>query len=138
MGRYKFDKFTREYLSPSTVKAIKGDLVRNAGIDKTAFDWEILEVRVKRANILQRHRFVESLEKLKKFSAENNEYLVTIPHFARITGRNIKTIRDWVDKELIPVFYAGCINPRALIVIDDAIESLNELINCEKKCRGHK
>lgn len=132
MGRYKFDKFAREYLSSSTVEAIKNDLTRNAGIDENTFDWEILEVRVKRANIAQRHRFVESLEKLKKYSAENNEYFVTIPHFARITGRNIKTVRDWVDKKLIPVSYAGYINPRALIVIDEAITALNEMVNCEK------
>lgn len=133
MGRYKFDKFTLEYLSPSTVQAIKIDLVKNANIDATEFDWRVAEIRVKRANKAQRHRFVESLEKLKKYSDENDIYGVSIPCFARITGRNIKTVRDWVDKKFIPVFYAGYISPRAFIVIEDAIKSLNELINYEKK-----
>lgn len=137
MGRYKYGKFASTYLSSLTVKAIKKDLINNAAINVENFDWSVLEIRVKLANKAQRHRFVDSIEKLNKYlDGDFDEYYyggVSLPHFARITGRNIKTIRDWVNKGFIPVRYMGCINHQAFIVVEEAIESLEKIIGIEKK-----
>lgn len=134
MGRYKYGKFASTYLSSSTVKAIKKDLINNAAINVENFDWSVLEIRVKLANKAQRHRFVDSIEKLNKYLDEEGGkyYGVSLPHFARITGRNIKTIRDWVDKGFIPLSYIGW-KPRAVIVVEEAIESLEKIMGIEKK-----
>ena len=76
----------------------------------------------------QRHRFVESLKKLREYCDTNDVYWTSIPGVARITGRNVKTIRDWINKGFIPVARIGYISPSTYIVLKEAIESLSGLI----------
>ena len=66
MGRYKYDKYDISQLSPGTIEAIKNDLIKSE-VDPQRYDWNVLQVRVKRANMAQRHRFKETLEKLQNY-----------------------------------------------------------------------
>ena len=155
MGRYKFDKFGGEYLSESTIKGIAADLCKNANINRYLYDWAVLDIRVKRAHKGQRHRFADSIQRLETFleSPKADEYKVAArkgylfntifcdndPHplivhatniseFAAITGRNRKTIDDWLSKGfLYTAFNGDYITPRKLIVVEKTIEKLKKI-----------
>ena len=157
MGRYKFDKFGGEYLSESTIKGIAADLCKNANINRYLYDWAVLDIRVKRAHKGQRHRFADSIQRLETFleSPKADEYKVAArkgyqnrmilfntifydndPHplivhaseFAAITGRNRKTIDDWLSKGfLYTAFNGDYITPRKLIVVENTIEKLKKI-----------
>ena len=147
MGRYKFDKFGGEYLSESTIKGIAADLCKNANINRYLYDWAVLDIRVKRAHKGQRHRFADSIQRLETFleSPKADEYKVAarkgyqnrmilfntitnISEFAAITGRNRKTIDDWLSKGfLYTAFNGDYITPRKLIVVENTIEKLKKI-----------
>ncbi|WP_317342131.1 site-specific integrase [Alistipes dispar] len=128
MGRHKYDKFPSDMLSEGTIEAIKKELIASGKIDKNLYDWGVFNISIKRANMAQRHRFVESLKKLREYCDTNDVYWTSIPGVARITGRNVKTIRDWINKGFIPVARIGYISPSTYIVLKEAIESLSGLI----------
>ena len=128
MGRHKYDKFPSDLLSEGTIEAIKKELIASGKIDKNLYDWGVFNISIKRANMAQRHRFVESLKKLREYCDTNDVYWTSIPDVARITGRNVKTIRDWINKGFIPVARIGYISPSTYIVLEEAIKSLSGLI----------
>lgn len=128
MGRHKYDKFPSDMLSEGTIEAIKKELIASGKIDKNLYDWGVFNISIKRANMAQRHRFVESLKKLREYCDTNDVYWTSIPDVARITGRNVKTIRDWINKGFIPVARIGYISPSTYIVLEEAIKSLSGLI----------
>ena len=66
MGRYKFDKFLMRF-SKDAQNAIIKDLVTCCGICEDDYDWNVIDIRVKRANRVQRHRFAETIKKLEAF-----------------------------------------------------------------------
>lgn len=74
------------------------------GIDEADFDWFVVDIGVKRADMQQRHRFVDTIRKLEAYlqtrKAEpdydaHNPIFITVSEAANITGRNRKTIADW-------------------------------------------
>lgn len=132
MGRHKYDKFPSDMLSEGTIEAIKKDLTASGKVDKSLYDWGVFNISIKRANMAQRHRFVESLKKLCEYYDTNGTYWTSIPNVARITGRNVKTIRDWINKGFIPVTYIGHTSQSIYVVLEEAIKSLNELIYSSK------
>lgn len=159
MGRCKYDEFGTDSLSPSVIEAITANICKTLGIDESAYDWNILKIKVKRANKAQRHRFADTIGKLRQYISSNgadclefisedgavfyqpvswcSELVGTevvsrwidngctdidtehiyyyeykrkkvIPHhtlsvaeFATVTGRNEKTVRDWLKKGFI-------------------------------------
>ena len=117
-----------EEWAEKTIEAIKKELIASGKIDKNLYDWGVFNISIKRANMAQRHRFVESLKKLREYCDTNDVYWTSIPDVARITGRNVKTIRDWINKGFIPVARIGYISPSTYIVLEEAIKSLSGLI----------
>jgi len=104
MGRYKFDKFLIRFSKDTQIAIIK-DLIECYGINDGDYDWNIIDIRVKKANRALRHRFADTIAKLEAFDKteisglyeilENGErdICVSAACFARITGRNRKTVR---------------------------------------------
>lgn len=131
MGRYKYDAFDVSQLSVATIDAIEKDLTK-CGVDTDRYDWNVLQVRVKRANAVQRHRFADTIRKLHDY-LENDGCdpvgIVSFRGFARITGRNVKTVRDWADKGFLVVVQVGFIHPSYMIDLYRTKEKL-------KKYRG--
>lgn len=92
-------------------RAIAAEVGRRFGIEKDDFDWSVVDLRVKRADTRQRHRFADTVRKLEAFlqneAAEShydhtlNRHLLTVSEMARTTGRNRKTIVDWCRKDLL-------------------------------------
>ncbi len=66
MGRYKYDQF-KGIFSCETINAIIEDLKKSDDICVDDYDWSILYIRVKKANHAQRHRFKDTIEKLKSY-----------------------------------------------------------------------
>ena len=56
MGRYKFDKFLMRF-SKDAQNAIIKDLVECCDICADDYDWNIIDIRIKKADKEQRHRF---------------------------------------------------------------------------------
>lgn len=109
MGRYKYDTFNISQLSPETIDAIKNDLIDREA-EPQRYDWNVMQVRVKRANMAQRHRFMDTIRKLNDYfenPPENCPDLLSFRGFARITGRDVKTIRDWADKGFLALVDSG-------------------------------
>ena len=55
MGRYKFDKFLMRF-SKDAQNAIIKDLVECCDICADDYDWNIIDIRIKKADKEQRHR----------------------------------------------------------------------------------
>lgn len=143
MGRYKYEQFKGRF-SDETIKAIISDLKRTDDICEDDYDWTLLDIRVKRANKAQRHRFADTIRKLEEYMNNNPEnefvfdedgitsnYSITVREFSGITGRNRKTIEDWMHKGMISSQYR-CIrscNNNIVTVIDirKATEELKAL-----------
>lgn len=142
MGRYKFDRFTGCDLSQRTIEAIKADLVNAKGIDIESYDWYIIDLRIKKADHIQRQRFADTIHKLEEYTRtpEAQSYLgewwvrqggivrdfaISIDHCARITGRNRKTIMDWIDKEFLPVTPQKGL--RDFILVNNSIVNLRKI-----------
>lgn len=53
--------------SKDAQNAIIKDLVTCCGICEDDYDWNVIDIRVKRANRVQRHRFAETIKKLEAF-----------------------------------------------------------------------
>ncbi len=110
MGRYAYGKFMMQF-SYGLQRAIAAEVGRRFGIEKDDFDWSVVDLRVKRADTRQRHRFADTVRKLEAFlqseAAESyydrtlNRHLLTVSEMARMTGRNRKTIVDWSRKDLL-------------------------------------
>nr|WP_288660355.1 hypothetical protein [uncultured Alistipes sp.] len=113
MGRYKFDKFLMRF-SKDAQNAIIKDLVECCDICVDDYDWNVIDVRVKKADQAQRHRFADTITKLDAFVKSDiadpykilteegkRDICVSASFFARITGRNRKTVTDWINKEFI-------------------------------------
>lgn len=110
MGRYKYDTFNISQLSPGTIDAIKNDLIDREA-EPQRYDWNVMQVRVKRANMAQRHRFMDTISKLDDYLEGKSDYeyrdFLSFRGFARITGRDVKTIRDWADKGFLALVDLG-------------------------------
>lgn len=137
--------------SLATREAIAKELVELCGIDRDDYDWCNIDIRVKKADHAQRHRFKETLEKLQNYmtsdvllrdmngnectfplsSFSDEERTVTVGQFSKITGRNRKTVEDWMRKGLIVWFDPG-IGPRR-IDIKETIEEIRKKIICFDK-----
>jgi len=123
--------------SKDAQNAIIKDLVTCCGVCVDDYDWNVIDIRVKRANRVQRHRFAETIKKLEAFykSDEGRTYIyddageedayISASHFSKITGRNRKTVTDWIAKGFIEShgFYFGQIN----IAVQKTIENLKKL-----------
>ena len=108
MGRYKFDKFLMRF-SKDAQNAIIKDLVECCDICADDYDWNIIDIRIKKADKEQRHRFADTIAKLTEYDknelGSSYEYLangeldicISAAYFARITGRNRKTVTDWIN-----------------------------------------
>ena len=66
MGRYKFDKFLMRF-SKDAQNAIIKDLIECCGICADDYDWNVIDIRVKKADQAQRHRFADTITKLDAF-----------------------------------------------------------------------
>ena len=130
--------------SLETREAIAKELVECHGVNRDDYDWCNIDIRVKKADHAQRHRFKETLEKLQNYmtsdvllcdmngnerafplsSFPDEERAVTVGQFSKITGRNRKTVEDWMRKGLIVRFDSG-IGPRK-IDIEATIEKLRK------------
>lgn len=128
--------------SLETREAIAKELVECHGVNRDDYDWCNIDIRVKKADHAQRHRFKETLEKLQNYmtsdvllrdmngnesafplsSFPDEERAVTVGQFSKITGRNRKTVEDWMRKGLIVWFDPG-IEPRK-IDIEATIEEI--------------
>lgn len=133
--------------SLETRKAIAKELAEYHGVNRDDYDWCNIDIRVKKADHAQRHRFKETLEKLQNYmtsdvvlydmdgnactfpvsSFQDEKRDVTVGQFSKITGRNRKTVEDWMRKGLIVWFDPG-IGPRK-IDIEATIEEI-----CKKLC----
>ncbi len=109
MGRYKYDRFKGNF-SRETINAIIEDLKKSDDICVDDYDWSILDIRVKKANHAQRHRFKDTIEKLKSHINETPfNYVVfstddekDIFHFDSLMNKR------WKDDELnIPCYCNG-------------------------------
>ena len=136
MGRYKYDKFLMRF-SKDVQNAIKADITGHYNISVDDYDGNAIDIRVKRANRAQRHRFAETIKKLEAFynsdegkcftynyEGEIDTY-ISASHFSEITGRNRKTVTDWIAKGFIESrgFRFGCIN----IAVQKTIENLKKM-----------
>lgn len=128
--------------SLETRKAIAKELAEYHGVNRDDYDWCNIDIRVKKADHAQRHRFKETLEKLQNYmtsdvvlydmdgnactfpvsSFQDEKRDVTVGQFSKITGRNRKTVEDWMRKGLIVWFDPG-IGPRK-IDIEATIEEI--------------
>lgn len=131
MGRYKYEQFKGRF-SDETIKAIISDLKRTDDICEDDYDWTLLDIRVKRANKAQRHRFADTIRKLEEYMNNNTEnefeisengiisnYCITVRKFSEITGRNRKTVEDWIHKGLISSQYRcikSCNNNKVTVI----------------------
>lgn len=135
MGRYKYEQFKGRF-SDETIKAIISDLKGTDDFNEEDYDWTLLDIRVKRANKAQRHRFADTIRKLEEYMNNNREdefvfdedgifpnYVITVREFSEITGRNRKTVEDWMHKGLISYIDRGRSYYR-MIYIEKAIEEL--------------
>lgn len=109
MGRYAYEKF-RMGFSYGLQRAIAQEVGMRYGIDEADFDWFVVDIGVKRADMQQRHRFVDTIRKLEAYlqtrKAEpdydaHKPIFITVSEAANITGRNRKTIADWNRKNLL-------------------------------------
>lgn len=136
MGRYKYDRFVGCF-SQETKNAIITDLVKSHNIRVDDYDWNAIDIRIKKANRAQRHRFADTIKRLNAFWESEDirghvynidgeiDACISVAHFSRITGRNRKTVADWIDKGFIktgePSF--GQIN----IMVYKTIENLKKI-----------
>lgn len=183
MGRCKYDEFGADSLSPSIIEAITANICENLGIDESAYDWNVLKIRVKRANKAQRHRFADTICKLRQYISSNGadclefisedgavfyqsvlwcsklvgtevvsrwidngytdidtehmhyykykrkkvipHYTLSVAEFAALTGRNEKTVRDWIKRGFI---YSGTIweGRGVSIFVEETIKSIEK------------
>ena len=130
MGRYKYDKFT-DGLSDETRRAIAHDLANNCSIMPDDYDWGCIDIRVKRANKAQRHRFADTIQKLEAYirtTEANIEWIhiLTVREFANITGRNRKTVEDWAKKGFIKNHFSLRHN-RMEIEVEETIKKIGQI-----------
>lgn len=143
MGRAKRDKFADCYLSDTTIKSIIADLENNSLFCQTKYELTGFYLCFKRCHAAQRHRFVDTVSKLNVFIKTEgaksylsdvyddslifpNDYCIPFSLFAKITGRNIKTVYDWRDKGFLCVEYS---NFRKCVYLKNTIEKLKKMIN---------
>lgn len=119
MGRYRYGQFKGRF-SDETIKAIISDLKGTADFNVEDYDWTLLDIRVKRANKAQRHRFADTIHKLEEYVNKNQEnefeisesgitsdHYITVRKFSEITGRNRKTVENWMRKGFISYIDRG-------------------------------
>ena len=136
MGRPGYIKIKLSSADDKALQAIKTALQINHGIDETIIDWGTIEVKAKKANRQQRHRFADTITKLKDFIISpksipfydpyRNDFLVNISQFADITGRNRKTVRDWMRKDFIDGHFLAVSQWEAFIKINSTIKKLEK------------
>jgi hypothetical protein len=139
MGRYKVDKFDCEYLSEETLRAIMADLAGN-GVDINDYDCHKMNIQIKRADKARRHRFADTLRKLENYvNTEDakrhiidiycnreitSDCAISIREFADITGRNRKTVTDWIERDFIASAKKGL---HTFILVMSSIEKLKKI-----------
>lgn len=113
-------------------RAIAKEIGMRYGINEEDFDWFVMDIRVKRADMQQRHRFVDTIRKLEAYlqtrKAEpdyDEPIFITVSEAAQITGRNRKTIADWNRKELLANGGSGKIK---WIDVEKTIEKLKNSV----------
>ncbi|WP_300854570.1 hypothetical protein [uncultured Alistipes sp.] len=139
MGRYRYGQFKGRF-SDETIKAIISDLKGTADFNEEDYDWTLLDIRVKIANKAQRHRFADTIRRLDEYVNKNQEnefefsedgitsnHYITVREFSDITGRNRKTVENWMHKGLITYIDRGRSYYR-VIEVEKAIEELKN--NC--------
>lgn len=133
MGRYAYEKF-RMGFSYGLQRAIAKEIGMRYGINEEDFDWFVMDIRVKRADMQQRHRFVDTIRKLEAYLQtrkaepdydEDEPIFITVSEAAQITGRNRKTIADWNRKELLANGGSGKIK---WIDVEKTIEKLKNSV----------
>ena len=130
--------------SKDAQNAIIKDLVECYNICADNFDWRVIDIRVKKADKAQRHRFADTIAKLTAYDKNglgaSYEFLpngerdicISAAYFARITGRNRKTVTDWINKGFI-VTVANSMGVRRLdqhrfdIMVRKTIKRLKEM-----------
>lgn len=116
-------------------RAIAAEVGRRFGIDKDDLDWSVVDLRVKRADTRQRHRFADTVRKLEVFlqseAAEShydhtlNQHVLTVSEMARTTGHNRKTIVDWCRKDLLVIRTKW--SSKIWIEVESTIEKLKKI-----------
>ncbi len=113
MGRYSYYKTTLRSTDTKALDAIKETLMCNYSVPEDYLNWGCVEVKIKKGNRQQRHRFADTIAKLEKYisNVDNSPtvrhphcidvFLVSISEFSRITGRNRKTVVDWMEKDFV-------------------------------------
>ena len=133
MGRYAYEKFRMEF-SADLQYRIAREIGMYYDIDANDFDWTVIDLRVKRADMQQRYRFADTVRKLETYlqtlKAEpdydkDKPVLLTASEAAEITGRNRKTIADWNRKGLLATGGSGKIKR---IDVEKTIEKLKKSI----------
>ena len=135
MGRTKSNCFGCEYLSETTIKAIQNDIVRYAKIIPDNYDWQEFISRVPLTGSLQRRRVKDTIQKLCDYlnspyatigehkTKTGTIHILTCGEFAKITGRNIKTVYDWAKKDIIDT-YSTC--GQILVNVERTIKKLKK------------
>lgn len=137
MGRYAYEKF-RMGFSLSVQRAIAKEIGRRHGVNANDFDWTVIDLRVKRADMQQRYRFADTIRKLEAYlqtqRAEPNfdkdkPILLTVSETAVITGRNRKTITDWTRKELLATGGSG---KKKRIDVEETVKKLKKIVKISR------
>ncbi len=107
-------------------------------IDEDGFDWTVIDLRVKRADMQQRYRFVDTIRKLEAYLQslkaepdfeEDDQIYITVSDAAQITGRNRKTIADWNRKGLLATGGSG---KKKRIDVEETIEKLKKIVKISR------
>ena len=137
MGRYAYEKFRMEF-SADLQYRIAREIGMYYDIDANDFDWTVIDLRVKRADMQQRYRFADTIRKLEAYlqtqRAEPNfdkdkPILLTVSETAVITGRNRKTITDWTCKELLATGGSG---KKKRIDVEETVKKLKKIVKISR------
>lgn len=129
MGRKKQSTFGSENMSDIVLAALKKDIIKRYGINPNEYDWTSLTVRVNKINAEQRYRVRGVIENLEKYEQEfGGSVMLSASAFAFAAGLNVKTVRSWVDKKILPYREHRYAKYRLLdICTRDAINQLKKM-----------
>lgn len=137
MGRYAYEKFRMEF-SADLQHRIAREIGMYYDIDEDGFDWTVIDLRVKRADMQQRYRLVDTIRKLEIYLQslkaepdyeEDDRIYITVSEAAQITGRNRKTIADWNRKGLLATGGSG---KKKRLDVEETIEKLKKIVKISR------
>lgn len=103
MGCKKQSTFGSENISDIVLAALKKDIIKRYGINPNEYDWTSLTVRVNKINAEQRYRVRDIIANLEKCEIEfGGSIMLSASAFAVAAGLNVKTVRSWIDKKILP------------------------------------